>query len=149
MAPVVVPDASVVVKWVLPEAGSAEALALADTWAAEGLAPVVPTLLWSEVGNVLHRRTQAGDLKPAAARRLLRELLGLGLKTRSEVALCPRALELAQELRLPSVYDAVYLALAEAEGAEFWTFDARLHRAASGTVPGVRLASAPGRSLEP
>lgn len=143
MGPAVVPDATVVVKWVLPEAGSAEALALAEAWAARGLAAVVPTLLWSEVGNVLHRRTQAGEIRPATARRLLRELLGLGLRTRSEVGLCPRALELARELRLPSLYDAVYLAVAEAEEAEFWTFDVRLHRAASKAVPWVRLASAP------
>lgn len=145
----VVPDASVVAKWVLPEVGAAEALALAEAWASEGVVPIVPTLLWSEVGNVLHRRVQAGEIAPAEAERLLLELLGLGLTTRSEVGLCPRALELAQELRLPSLYDAVYLALAEAERAEFWTFDARLHRAASTTLPWVQLASAAGQRLGP
>lgn len=145
----VVPDASVVAKWVLPEADSPKALALAEAWAGEGLAPVVPTLLWSEVGNVLHRRTAAGELTPTQAHRLWRQLLGLGLTTRSEVGLSPRALELAQELRLPSVYNAVYLALAEAEDAEFWTFDVRLYRAASKALPWVRLASAPDAAPGP
>ncbi len=149
MAWAVVPDASLVVKWVLPEAGSAEALALAEDWAARSVALVVPTLLWSEVGNVLHRRTVAGDLEHAAARRLLRELLGLGLTTRSEVDLSPRALELALDLGLPSLYDAVYLALAEAEEAEFWTFDARLHRTVAPRIAWARLADAGGDAEGP
>jgi hypothetical protein len=79
----------------------------------------------------------------------LRELLGLGLTTCSEVGLSPRALALAQELRLPSLNDAVYLALAEVEQAEFWTFDVRLYRAASKAPPWVRLASVPDAAPGP
>lgn len=134
------PDASVVVKWLLPEEGSEEALALADRWARQGTTAVVPTLLWTEVANTLHQRTRQGDLPASAARELLQELMDSGLETRSEVGLCRRALRLADSLGLAAVYDAVYLAVAETEGAEFWTFDRRLHSRVSGVFPWVRLA---------
>jgi predicted nucleic acid-binding protein len=55
-----------------------------------------------------------------------------------------RAPCLARALGLPGVYDAVYPAEAEVEEAEFWTFDVRLHRAAAGTLPRVRLVGAAG-----
>lgn len=136
----VVVDASVVAKWVLDEPGSELALALAREWAVDGVRVVAPTLLWSEVANVLHRRVAAGQVRADRAESALEALVESALTTRSERPLAPRAFRLAQELQLPSVYDAVYLAVAEAEQAEFWTFDARLHWAASKAVPWVRLA---------
>lgn len=139
-----VPDASVVVKWLLEEPGSEVAMALAELWADRGARVVVPVLLWCEVGNVLHRRTLEGKLTATQARRAVDGLRQLQLETRSEQALMPRALELAWQLRLPSVYDAVYLAIAENEEAELWTFDARLARAASGRLKWVRLAGTAG-----
>ncbi len=136
----VVPDASVAVKWVLDEPGSREALALARGWAARGVRVLVPTLFWSEVANVLHRRALDGRLRPDRARWALAELLQARLETRPEQALVPSALDLAQRLGLPSVYDAIYLAVAEAEGAELWSFDQRLVGATSPELPWVRLA---------
>lgn len=137
----VVPDASVVVKWVLDEPGSATALALAEAWAESGVRAVVPTLLWSEVANVLHRRVLSGEIDADGAEDAIRALQEAGLETRSEYPLIPRAMSIARSLALPSVYDAVYLAVSEAEAAEFWTFDGRLHRAAAPAMAWVRLAA--------
>ncbi len=139
------PDATVVVRWVIPEAGSDAALALPEAWSAEATVRVVPTLVWSEVADVLHRRTLAGDLEPATARRLLRALLRLGIETRKGGGLTPRALKLATELALGSACNAGYLALAEAKRAEFWTFGERLAKAARRKLQWVRLAREGGR----
>lgn len=129
---VVVVDASLAVKWLLPEEGSARALELAERWTREGVQAVVPTLFWSEVGNVLYQRVRQGHLDVSQADRLLKELLDFGLTTRSEVAFRRPSLQIAARYRLPSLYDAVYLALAEAEDAALWTADGRLHRTMGG-----------------
>jgi Predicted nucleic acid-binding protein, contains PIN domain len=50
-----------------------------------------------------------------------------------------RALLLAGQFKLPSAYDAHYLAVAEVFGAELWTADQRLFRAVSGPLPWVHI----------
>ncbi|MBC8099768.1 MAG: type II toxin-antitoxin system VapC family toxin [Armatimonadetes bacterium] len=40
-----------------------------------------------------------------------------------------RAYELAEQLSLPTAYDAQYLAVAEHLGCDFWTADERLYNA--------------------
>ena len=73
MAPrVVVPDASVILKWVLPSAGEPDlepALALRDAIAGGNVRAIVPHLWLYEVGNTLARR------QPARAERALDALL--------------------------------------------------------------------------
>ena len=128
MTGAVVVDASVAVKWLVPEERSEDALSLAKRWAQEGIITLAPMLLWSEVGNALHQRVRSGELETSDAARLLGELGQLGLEPRSEVHICPRAMHLANEFGLTNAYDAVYLALAEAEDAEFWTADGPLYK---------------------
>lgn len=58
-APVVVPDASVILKWVLPSTDESEiesAIALRDAIVAGDVRAIVPTLWIYEVGNTLSRR---------------------------------------------------------------------------------------------
>jgi len=137
VATAVVVDASVAVKWLLPEVGSEQALALARRWAREGVTAVAPALLWLEVSNVLHQRVRAGELGTGDAARLLEGLAHLGLERRSEVSVYSRAVHMASELGLTNTYDAVYLALAESEEAEFWTGDGGLYTATRGRLQWV------------
>ena len=48
-----------------------------------------------------------------------------------------RALVLADQYRLPAVYDAHYVALSELLNATLWTADRRLLRALGGRLPYV------------
>jgi len=51
------------------------------------------------------------------------------------------AWEIAEELGMPTIYDAVYLAVAELRGAIFWTADDKLFARARAR-PYVRLLGA-------
>ncbi|HVA62826.1 MAG TPA: type II toxin-antitoxin system VapC family toxin [Terriglobales bacterium] len=63
----VVVDASVVLKWVLPEPGRAEALTLLDGYEAGGLDLLAPRSLLEEMASALAKRCRRRELTPAAA----------------------------------------------------------------------------------
>jgi predicted nucleic acid-binding protein len=81
-----------------------------------------------EVTHILYRETLRTSRTLDEAKQLLEELLnqGLVLAMPQDAALSLRALELAQQFRLPATYDAHYLALAEREACDYWTADERL-----------------------
>ncbi|SMF76983.1 Predicted nucleic acid-binding protein, contains PIN domain [Tistlia consotensis] len=121
MSPLVI-DASIAVKWVVEEQGTAEALALRTD--ARLLAP---ELLVAECANILWKKVQRAELSEREA------LLAARLLERADIELLPtRALlepatQLAIELDHPA-YDCLYLALAEANDCRFVTADERLLR---------------------
>lgn len=117
-------DAAVAVKWFVPEAHSAEACRLLD--AQHEL--LAPDLLFPEVGNVLLKKVARRELLADEARRVLRGLARVPLAVHPCQALIPAALEIALTSRR-TVYDAVYLALAEARGCRLVTADRRLFNA--------------------
>jgi predicted nucleic acid-binding protein len=121
----VVPDASVILKWVLDaedEPGHAAAMRLLERRQQGEIELAVPPLWLFEVGNFLCRKRRAD----AAA--VLAALCDLGL---SEVPmsreLIQRTVALAQGHDL-TFYDASYLAAAEARKGILVTADARFHR---------------------
>jgi predicted nucleic acid-binding protein len=134
----VVVDASLAVKWVLREPHTEEALALADEWAATETKPTAPCLLLIEVTNVLHRRAALGQLSPTQTRQLLAGFLSLGIEVRESPQIHLRALELAQELQRPAVYDTHYLALADILKCDLWTADERFFNSVKGRQPRVK-----------
>ncbi|MBI2857359.1 MAG: type II toxin-antitoxin system VapC family toxin [Chloroflexi bacterium] len=134
----VVIDASLAMKWVLKEPYTAEALALASEWAVTETRPAAPCLLFAEATNVLHRRALLGHISPAQAKELLAGLLDLGIEVRESPRLHVRALELAQQLLTPAVYDAHYLALADILGCDLWTADERFYNSIKDREPRVK-----------
>ena len=118
-------DASVALKWVLEEEGSASARAL---FGAEDL--LAPDFLLLECANVLATKTRRRDVSEAGAASAL-DLLRTGpvrfLPTAPYVL---RAHALAVELGR-SAYDCLYLAAALTEGGAMITADSRFAAAAS------------------
>ncbi len=117
---VVVPDASVILKWVLPgdvEPDTERALELRDAITDERLRVFVPQLWLFEVGNILARRF------PNHAADWLSALMKFGLE---EVAPSPawikRILELTSQFEV-TFYDAAYHGLAILCGGVFVTAD--------------------------
>ena len=114
-------DASVAVKWLLPEALSEAALRLLDG----GDELLAPEMLMIEAANVLWRKAARRELTANEARRALALLVESALDLRPARPLAMRALELAQALEHP-VYDCLYLSLAERERATLVSADDRL-----------------------
>ncbi len=118
-------DASVAVRWVVPERGSDEAAALLG----RPIAWVSPRLMLAEVAGALRRKVAAGELRVELAVQAVEVLLdavdsGLVRLAEDEVAIVS-ALMLALTLE-HKVPDCLYLALAEREGAGLVTADRRL-----------------------
>jgi predicted nucleic acid-binding protein len=114
-------DASVALKWVIPEVLSEQA----DRVLATDAPLLAPDLLMVEAANVLWKKTRRRELTAAEAERALAVLSTTGLAVSPAESLVRRAHALAQRLGHP-VYDCVYLALAERERAAFVTADERL-----------------------
>jgi len=131
-------DASVVVRLVT---GQERAEAVRDRfagWYAAGRPLIAPALFGCEVANGLHRYVAAGAMSFEDARAALGAALDLGVEIIQHPAVHTRALVLAHQLGMPAVYDAHYLAVAEARDAVLYTLD----------VPLVRLAAAAGIAAE-
>jgi len=122
----IVVDASLALKWVLEEPYSAEANDLLENWGGQKNKLLAPTLFLYEVANALAKRIQRQQLTLAQGKERLGFFLESGPLLQQIGAVHPRALELADRFRLPTAYDAHYLALAEFEQCEFWTADERL-----------------------
>lgn len=131
MTDVVVVDASLALKWVLPEADSNTAINLLQRWNTSNMEIIAPALFTYEATNILYRQVVTNKLSYEEVSKLLTKLLSIGILLNfvkhREISL--RAMDLAYRFGLNATYDAHYLALAEHEECEYWTADSRLYNA--------------------
>ncbi len=125
-------DASVAIKWVVAEKGTAEALALF------GSRLLAPSLLQAECANILWKKVRRGEMSASEGGIAARLLASFGVELCLPEPELTRVLELAVALDHPA-YDCVYLALAEARGVPLVTADERL----------IRVVRAAGQSSGP
>lgn len=118
-------DASVAVKWVAEEPGSASARDLAES----GSPLIAPDLVLLEVGSALRKKLARGIIAPTQASGGVGAVERAFAELASTRLLSAPAIKLALELNHP-VYDCVYLALASREAIPFVTADERLFEAA-------------------
>jgi predicted nucleic acid-binding protein len=115
-------DASIAIKWVISENGSAEALKLLKA------APLAaPDLLMAECANILWKKVQRTEMAASEAILCARLLQRADIEIYPTRHLLDTATELAIELNHPA-YDCVYLRLAMVNGWRFVTADDRLLR---------------------
>jgi predicted nucleic acid-binding protein len=119
----IVVDASVALKWIIPEPDSDKARALQT----EVL--LAPAIWLSEVANVLWRNVRVSNLSEREATVRFRRLRDFGVRLTPIEEDIERALALSIEVDHP-VYDCLYLALAIREGATVVTADERFVSAA-------------------
>ncbi len=122
-------DASVLVKWVLPEPGTEFALRLRET-------PhqlLAPDLVWSETANVLWKKVQRNELSAEQADQRLRALLAAPITVTRSRTLLPLALEIAVSTAR-TVYDSLYISLAVRKRCKLVTDDRRLVNAVRPTA---------------
>ena len=114
-------DASVAVKWVVPEFDCDRAEALLDH-------PLVaPDLLFAECANILWKKVRRGELSKDEADIAAQTLEQADIAVASTRGYLALAMAIAVELDHPA-YDAVYLAVAEASELRLVTADDRLIR---------------------
>jgi predicted nucleic acid-binding protein len=132
-------DASVAIKWILPETDSEKALLLQDDFVAGRHELIAPDTFVIEVAHSLTRSERRGLMKFKHAPEHVASILKSGPVLYSYLPLVSRAVELSCEARI-GVYDCLYAALAERENCELITADERLATSLAG-FPILRLAS--------
>ena len=138
MASQVCIDASLVVQWLVPEQHSEQSLMLLEDWTESQTEMVAPTLLLFEVVAILRflvvQKVVSEEIGSESVARLTR----LPIRYTSRIAIFPLAWSLAQEFRLPTIYDSAYLALARLLKSDFWTADRKFYKAVKAHAPEVR-----------
>jgi len=128
-------DASVVVKWYIPERDHAAALTIRDEYL-DGVVDLhAPSLLHFEVLNALRYSGAYGNESLAAA---ARSLADYGIEQHPLADVGPVA-DVATELDT-TIYDASYVGLSSTLDATAYTADEALLTAASGTTFDERVA---------
>ena len=139
--PTLVVDASVAVKWILPEEGHEEALRIQEKYQDEEIDLIAPHLLVSEIASVLWKRARRGDLSARAAERCFRQFLHDApvLLDSATVSASALGLALAHDR---SVYDCLYLAWALDERCDLVTADEKFFNAMSTAFSRIQLLRA-------
>ena len=115
-------DASVAVKWFVPEVHSEAATRLLDA----EIALYAPDLIAPEFGNILWKKVRRKEIARKEAGEIMIAFAKLPFEIRPSAVLLPSAFELAIELDR-TVYDSLYLVLAVSEDCALITADAKFH----------------------
>ena len=118
---VFVVDASLVIKWFVPEIHSETA----RRWLGASHDYVAPDLLFAEMGNTVWKKVRREELSPAQGHQLVADLSRVAVEAVPMAGLLPEALALALATGI-TVYDAMYLTLAVRLETELITGDHRL-----------------------
>ena len=121
-------DASVAIKWYVPEVHSAAAARLLEG----GNELLAPDLIFPEFGNILWKKRRMREIRETEARDILKALRTVPLEVYPSEPLLDAAFEIAISLDR-SVYDSLYVALAESQDCRFVTADGKLHNALQNT----------------
>lgn len=121
-------DASLVLKWLLPEEGSVEALQLLEQWRIKEEVLIAPSLIDYEVGSalrqkVVRKKVRAEDLFP-----VLSFYKDSGLLLFHLADLVDQAVAAAASFEEPTIYDVAYLLTAKQQRADYVTADLRFCR---------------------
>lgn len=133
MTPLVI-DASIAVKWFIPESHSINALRLLDM----GCELLAPDLIFAEFGNVIWKKWMRKELEPEVISPLLADLIRMRLRVVPIAVLADKAADIAITYRR-SFYDSIYLALAVSAQGRMVTADEKLCNALRDTPLAERL----------
>jgi predicted nucleic acid-binding protein len=125
----VIVDASVAVKWFIPDIHAEAAARVLD----REYQRIAPELAAFECIDALRKRTRRAGIQPVDAKRMAEELNGL-VAFRSTIDLTPIAFDLAIAYG-KRVYDAIYVALAVREDCPLVTADRPLYDAVKPSLP--------------
>ncbi len=117
-------DASVVVKWFIPEEHSESALKLREM---DGRF-YAPSFLTLEIGNVLAKKRRRNELAPAEVEGIWQAFRQAPIRRHADETLVLAAFDLAQQTHT-TLYDNLYLALGIELNIPFVTADRKFYQA--------------------
>jgi len=129
-------DTSVDIKTYVQEQDSGKAVRLRNEYHQSVHQLIAPDIFPTEMCNVLMILERSGKIKPGEANLFFRHFLSEIPPLLPAVPLLPRALEIAKQFR-QTVYDCLYIALAEREGCELVSADDKLVKAVQTSLPFV------------
>lgn len=136
-------DASISVKWVLPEVDSAKAILLRDEFRQGSHDFISPDVYPIEIAHALARAERRKLILVGEGWRKTVDVLSSPPDLHAYLPLLPRAFAIASQYRI-GVYDCLYVALAEREACELITADDRLVKTLQPHFPFmVALAAVP------
>lgn len=117
-------DASVILKWFIPEEHSERALRLKDS----DMRLHAPAFLTLEVGHVLSKKRRRGELAAQDTEDIWRAFRRAPIRRHADETLVLGAFDLANHTK-QSLYDSLYLALAMQLNLSFLTTDRKFYQA--------------------
>ena len=131
-------DANVVLSRLIPGQQNERVESLWSQWMSDHDTPFGPPLLYAEVPSVLRQAVFSGRLTPEEGDLAFDYFREMNIAVSARGDLHVMAWELAKTYNQSRIYDAMYLAAAQAEDCELWTLDRRLVNAVN--LPWVRWA---------
>ncbi len=119
-------DASLALKWVLPETYTDRAQKLLRGWITKEYTLITPALFIFEVTSALRNKVYRQIITQEEGFSALNQIRHGRIELIFSQNLVERAWAISEDLKLPTAYDAFYLALAKEEDCEFWTADKNL-----------------------
>ncbi len=118
-------DASVLIKFYVPEILSDRAERLLAKVEKKDIDLLAPDLIYPEAGNILWKKQRLKELTRSEVEEITDAILSLPLKIESSQSLLPLALDIAVAYGI-TFYDAVYVSLAKVYEATLITADRKL-----------------------
>ncbi len=127
-------DASVSVKWFLPEIHSREALRLLN----KEFELLAPDLIFAEFGNVLWKKWRAEEIDADSASKILLDFRRIPLVIYSSEMILDVTWTIAKRYQR-SFYDSLYLSVAQTQECRLVTADKKFYAALKSTPLGKSL----------
>ena len=118
-------DASVLVKFFIPEILSEKAEELSDRVTEGDLRLLAPDLIFAEVGNIIWKKHRRKELTRSEAEEIVDAIVSVPLEIETSKALLPFAVDLGLAYGI-TVYDAIYVSLAKIHQTILVTADKKL-----------------------
>jgi predicted nucleic acid-binding protein len=131
-------DASLIIRTLVPEPLTEQALTLLAKWRREQATLLAPALLAFEVTATLRRYVHFKRIAPSQGEKAFDQFLSMDVRLSHRRGIYPLAWALAKQLNRPTAYDTAYLALAQLYHCDFWTADEKLYNAVKSQLPWVQ-----------
>lgn len=141
----IVVDASLALKWMIQEKDSDKADALLNDIISSHHMIYAPAHFLGEVINALYQKVRSTDpakhIDRATAEQTMADFLKLPITIVANNTLYQQAFDFAHIHNMLTIYDSLYVVLAQSVGLELWTADQRLITQLGPTAPWVHLIS--------
>jgi predicted nucleic acid-binding protein len=116
-------DTSIWIKYLCPDEQEEAATLLVTNILTAQTPLIAPSFSWAEIGSVLRKKIRSQLLTSEEATTLYQAYNDFSINYIDSQSIRERAWEIANQYNIPTLYDSVFLACAEASSATYWTAD--------------------------